>query len=129
MRSAMKRTYAEWPLRLGCGLVNLYASYFLLTDPARYHKYVPAWLANATNGVASIDAYLQLQGLGELTIAILLISWLFPRWCVRAGATLHALQMTLILAFIGVNSETFRNVGLLGAALSLMVMTCIRSET
>src|SRR5262244_1179635 len=52
----------EWPLRLGCGCVNLYAGFFLLTDPARFYKYVPVWLSRVASAVASVDAYLQTAG-------------------------------------------------------------------
>ena len=77
------RIHPEWPLRLGCGCVNLYAGFFLLTDPARFYTYVPGWLSRVANAVASVDVYLRLQGIGEVMIAIGLLGWFFPRWCVR----------------------------------------------
>src|SRR5262245_22448229 len=117
----MTRIRTEWPLRLGCGFVNLYAGFFLLTDPARYYKYVPGWLSHIANMVASVDAYLRLQGIGELMIATCLLGWFFPRWCVRVASTLLTVEMTLILICTGVDAVTFRNIGLLGAALSLLM--------
>ena len=36
------RIHPEWPLRLGCGCVNLYAGFFLLTDPARFYTLLSA---------------------------------------------------------------------------------------
>src|SRR5215471_13761608 len=41
LQRAMSMIRTEWPLRLGCGFVNLYSGFFLLTDPIRYYKYVP----------------------------------------------------------------------------------------
>ena len=111
----------EWPLRLGCGCVNLYAGFFLLTDPARFYTYVPVWLSRGASAVASVDAYLRLQGIGELMIAIGLLGWFFPRWCVRLASMLLTIEMTLILLFVGVDAVLFRNIGLLGAALSLVM--------
>ena len=111
----------EWPLRLGCGFVNLYSGFFLLTDPIRYYKYVPGWLSHVANAVTSLDAYLRLQGIGEMMIAICLLGWFFPRWCVRVAAMLFTLQMTVILIFAGVDAVTFRNIGLVGAALALLI--------
>ena len=111
----------EWPLRLGCGCVNLYAGFFLLTDPARFYTYVPVWLSRVASAVASVDAYLRLQGIGELMIAIGLLGWFFPRWCVRLASMLLTIEMTLILLFVGVDAVLFRNIGLLGAALSLVM--------
>ena len=115
------RIRTEWPLRLGCGFVNLYAGFFLLTDPARYYKYVPSWLSHVANAVASVDAYLRLQGIGEIMIALCLLGWFCPRWCVRVASTLLTVEMTLILIFTGVDAVTFRNIGLVGAALSLLI--------
>ena len=110
-----------WPLRLGCGCVNLYAGFFLLTDPARFYTYVPVWLSRVASAVASVDAYLRLQGIGELLIALGLVGWFFPRWCVRLASLLLTIEMTLILLFVGVDAVLFRNLGLLGAALSLVM--------
>jgi hypothetical protein len=115
------RICPEWPLRLGCGGVNLYAGFFLLTDPARFYTYVPSWLSHVANAVASIDAYLRLQGLGEVIIAIGMLGWFFPRWCVRVASTLLTVEMLLILLFVGVDTVMFRNIGILGAALSLLI--------
>ncbi len=115
----MARISVEWLLRLSCGFVNFYAGFYLLTDPARYYKFVPAWLNSAANSVASLDAYLRLQGLGELLIATVLWGWFFRREYVRIAAMVLTLEMMLILIFIGVDSVTFRNVGLAGAAAAL----------
>jgi len=117
----MTRIRTEWPLRLGCGFVNLYSGFFLLTDPIRYYKYVPGWLSHVANAVTSLDAYLRLQGIGEMMIAICLLGWFFPRWCVRVAAMLFTVQMTVILIFAGVDAVTFRNIGLVGAALALLI--------
>jgi hypothetical protein len=115
------RIRPEWPLRLGCGCVNLYAGFFLLTDSTRFYKYAPGWLSRVVSTVASIDAYLRLQGVGEVMIAIGLLGWFFPRWCVRLASMLLTVEMTLILLFVGVDAVLFRNIGLLGVALSLLV--------
>jgi hypothetical protein len=115
------RIRPEWPLRLGCGCVNLYAGFFLLTDPAHFYTYVPSWLSRVANAVASVDAYLRLQGVGEVMIAIGLLGWFFPRWCVRLASTLLAVEMMLILLCGGVDAVLFRNIGILGAALSLLI--------
>jgi hypothetical protein len=115
------RMQAEWPLRLGCGCVNLYAGFFLLTDPVRFYTYVPGWLSHVANAVASVDTYLRLQGIGEIIIAVGLLGWFFPRWCVRLASTLLTVEMLLILLCVGVNAVTFRNIGILGAALALLL--------
>lgn len=54
-------------------------------------------------------------------IAICLFGWFVPRWCVRVASSLLALEMTLIFIFVGVDAVTFRNAGLLGSALSLLI--------
>ena len=110
----------EWPIRVGCGFVNLYSGFFLLTDPQRYYKYVPGWLSSVANAIASLDAYLRLQGIGEMMIAMGLLGWFFPRWCVRSAAILLTVEMTFILIFVGVDAVTFGNTGLVRAALALL---------
>ena len=112
-----------WPIRIGCGLVNLYAGYFLLIDPSRYYKYVPDWLVSIANSVASVDVYLRLQGVAEIAIAVALLSWFTPRSLVRMASIALALEMALIVLFVGIDSVTFRNLGLLGAALSITLAT------
>ena len=82
---------------------------------------MPGWLSRVANAVASVDAYLRLQGIGEVMIAIGLLGWFFPRWCVRLASTLLAVEMMLILLFVGVDAVLFRNIGILGAALSLLI--------
>ena len=116
----MIKTGTEWPIRVGCGCVNLYSGFFLLTDPHRYYKYVPGWLNSFTNFIASLDTYLRFQGIAEMMIAICLLGWFVPRWCVRIAAILLTAEMTLILLFVGVDAVTFRNMGLVGAALALL---------
>ena len=54
-------------------------------------------------------------------IGICLLGWFFPRWCVRVAAILFTVQITLILIFSGVDAVTFRNIGLVGAALALLI--------
>jgi len=108
---------------MGCGCVNLYAGFFLLTNPAHFYTYVPGWLSRVANTVASVDVYLRLQGIGEVMIAIGLLGWFFPRWCVRVASTLLTAEMMLILLFVGVDRVLFRNLGLLGAALSLLIIS------
>ena len=83
--------------------------------------YVPGWLSRVANAVASVDTYLRLQGIGEVMIAIGLLGWFFPRWCVRLASMLLTVEMMLILLFVGVDAVLFRNIGLLGAALSLLI--------
>ena|ERR1043166_3084954 len=116
----MTRIGTEWPIRVGCGFVNLYSGFFLVTDPQRYYKYVPEWMRSFANVIASLDAYLRIQGIGEMMIAMCLLGWFFPRWCVRIAAILLTAEMMLILLFVGVDAVTFRNMGLVGAALALL---------
>ena len=125
----MAKISPQWPLRAGCAFVNLYAGFFLITDPSRYYKYVPGWLSAAVDSVASVDTYLRAQGVGEIAIAIVLLGWFFPARIVRLAAVTLAVEMILIVVFIGVDSVTFRNVGLLGAALSIVLTTFGEAES
>ena len=96
---------------------------FPLTDPARFYTYVPGWLSRVANAVASVDVYLRLQGIGEGHDRHRPVGMVFPRWCVRVASTLLTAEMMLILLFVGVDRVLFRNLGLLGAALSLLIIS------
>src|SRR5262249_50553022 len=86
----MTKMRTEWPLRLGCGLVNLYSGFFLLIDPKRYYKYVPGWLSYVANAVASLDAYLRFQGIGEMVVGVCLFGLFFPPLvCARGSHTAY----------------------------------------
>ena len=114
----------EWLLRLGFGAMYLYSGYDFLANPQHWYGFVPQWFSRAiVPGVfPTIDMYLRFQGAGEFLLGLVFLAWFLPwRW-LRLAAFLAALEMALIIFFVGVDPITFRDIGLLGAALALFVI-------
>lgn len=117
-----EKALAAWVLRIGLGFTNLYAGIFLILDPPRYYRYLPEWFLGALPPAISVDIFLRAQGVMELLVAFMLISWFLGKGWVRTATILYALEMSLIIVFIGVDPVTFRNVGLLAGAIALLFL-------
>lgn len=64
---------------------------------------------------------MRFQGGGELLMGLLLLIWFTPRWALVAVSGLATLEMLAILMMVGIDVVTFRDMGLLGASLSLVL--------
>lgn len=119
----MNRIKPEFVLRLSLAITYFYAGYSLLTSPKSWTQFVPFRFKEA---LASLDfpitAFVRAQGAMELLLALVFIIWLAPRRWVRFAALLSALEMALILIFTGIDLITFRDIGLLGAALAVFLI-------
>lgn len=119
-----QKNYAEWALRLGLGIMFLYSGLDILMHPTAWYwavRGLPLFIQNAINAIG-IDIYLKLQGIGELVLACALLGWFLPRRITAVVALAATAELALILLFVGVNYITFRDIGLLGAALALVIM-------
>lgn len=121
----LRKSNPEWPLRLGLGAMYLYSGYDLFVNPRHWYGFVPQWFSRAIvpEVFPSIDSYLKLQGAGEFLVGLVFLAWFLRRRWVRAAAFLAVVEMALILVFTGVDPITFRDIGLLGAAFALLVIT------
>lgn len=118
----LKKIDPAWPLRLGLGIMFLYSSYDIFMHPTAWYwavRPLPQFLQTVINNQVGINTYLRMQALGEFTLALGLLLWFLPRSVVRWAAGLAALEMVGILFLVGVDAVTFRDISLLGAALSL----------
>jgi hypothetical protein len=108
-------------LRLGLGVMYVYSGWDLIRHPDNWAwavRGLPEVLQNLINQVG-VNNFLFGQGVGELILAALFLGWFWPRGLVRLAAWLAALQLAAILWLVGVDNTTFRDLGLLGAALAL----------
>lgn len=122
LRKALENLNPAWPLRLGLGLMYLYSGFDLFYHPEYWEGFLPAWMERGLLQITSVDAYLRMQGLGEFIIGLLFLVWFSGKWGVRAASILAALEMALILLLVGVDRITFRDIGLLGAALAILII-------
>lgn len=124
-----KKLNPEWSLRLGLGLMYLYSGYDLFYNPRHWYGFVPQWFSRLLGGELSvINAYLRLQGAGEFIIGLLFLAWFSGVRGVRIAAALAVLEMALILLFVGIDPITFRDIGLLGGAIALLIMSFQSSQ-
>ena len=75
-----------------------------------------------------LESYLRLQGGVELLMALTFLIWLVPRKLVLAAAALASLEFLFILFFAPQFSITFRDIGLLGAAVALFLINLSRTN-
>lgn len=121
--SFIKKLSPEWALRLGLGLMYLYSGYDLFYNPRHWYGFVPKWFSQAVTQVVSVEAYLRFQGVAEMIIGVLFFAWFLGARGVRLASALAVLEMALILLFVGIDPITFRDIGLLGAAAALLIMS------
>ena len=102
-----------WLLRCGLGLVFAWIGVDILRHPETWIGYVPAELpVGLTREVA-----LKLNGVLDIALGLLLIGDKVP----KITAVVAALHLIGILVTQGINAVIIRDVGLLGAALALLV--------
>lgn len=110
-------------LRLGLGLTYLYSGFQLFSQPGLWRSFLPIWYANFIDGILPVETYLRLQGVTEVVMGLLFLAWFSGGWGVRIAAAYMVLEMAFILAFTGIDLITFRDIGLLAAALALLIIT------
>ena len=98
-------------LRIGLGLTLLYAAVRALADPMTWIGFVPSWVA----AVLPAATLLAIHAVAELLVGGALI---VGRW-VRAASFIAFLDFAAILIAYGIDEVTFRDFGLLFAALAL----------
>lgn len=122
-------TIAAWSLRLGFGIMYLYSGYDLIMHPTAWYWAVPLWLRTAISQIIALQTYLQLQGAVEIIFALVLFAWFIKPAVVKGIALLSAVEFAaiLILALLPWSEAnfliTFRDIGLLGGAIALFVIS------
>lgn len=110
-------------LRIGLGLTYIYSGIGLLRNPIDWAHFMPEWLMDLFGAPELALKFLQVQGIGELLLGLLILIW-NPKpkiyfWLAAFGAV----HVALILIFSGIDLVTFRDIGLLGAWLALAALT------
>lgn len=111
----------EWVLRIGLGGMYLWSGLDIVRHPKSWYwaiRPLPQFVQSLIGSIG-IDTFLVIQGVGELVLAVLLLLPFLPRRLLRWVAFLNALEIALILLFVGVDAVTFRDIGVLGGAVAL----------
>ena len=120
MNFFQKLTPVFW-IRLGLGAMFAYSGLDIILHPKSW-TWALRGLPDAIESVINIigpETYLTLQGGAEIAMAAAFLAWFLPQPIVRLAALFAALEMAAILLFVGVDAQTFRDIGLLGGALAL----------
>lgn len=112
-----------WSLRLGFGLMYLYSGYDLFYHPSAWSWAIPQWFSGMIAPIISVEIYLRIQGVGEIVMALLFLAWFSGTRGVRIASALAVLEMAGILLFVGIDPITFRDIGLLGGAIALLIIS------
>jgi len=101
-------------LRLGLGLVLLYAGLETFFDPGSWAMYVPGWL----DGLVGLDTFLSAYAAMQILLGVLLLIGRF----VAITSFVAFLVPLGVIAFHGITSTTFRDFGLMTAAAALFLL-------
>jgi uncharacterized membrane protein YphA (DoxX/SURF4 family) len=103
-------------LRLGLAFAFIYAGISSLNNPQDWLIYLPKFLASSSYAVNLLKVF----AIYELALA----AWLISGHYVKYAAGLSVLTLLgAILSQLSLFSLTFRDVGLIGAALALAILT------
>lgn len=110
-----KTNIASLILRIGLGVTFVYAGWSALKNPGDWVGYLPAFFTRHVRPTTLLTA----MGWYELVLAALLLAGRYMRYV----AALASVTLAVILAVnLGQLDVTFRDFGLLGASLALMVL-------
>ena len=101
----------------------LYSGFGLFYYPYDWYGFLPNWFSQLVSQVAPVEAYLRLQGAGEFLIGLLFLAWFSGVWGLRAASILATVEIAFILLFVGIDLITFRDIGLLGGAIAILIIS------
>lgn len=116
-------------LRFSLGTMYLYSGYNLVAYPSAWYWVLPYWLREIIVQVIHPDTYVRMQGVLEIFMALVLLAWFVKPPMVKLVSLLSTLEFLIIftLALIPFSEAnfliTFRDIGLFGAALALLIIT------
>ena len=111
-----------WSLQIGLAAIYLYSGPDLIVNPQNWVGYLPEWFSGLLP--VAPELYLKIQGIAELLMAVSFVSGIAVRWAALASA----LEMAGILLFYGIDSVSFRDLAILGSALSLFFFASNHEE-
>ena len=106
---------APFLITFGLGLTFIYAGVDALANPANWIGYIPQW----TSVIMPREYLLAAHAMFELLLGIMLIAHLY----LHAVSFIVACDIAIILLISGVDAVTFRDFGLLMAAIALFILT------
>ncbi len=114
----------EAALRVGLGAMYLYSGYDIVRHPSAWTWAIRGLPLALQQGIEAVglNNFLVAQGYGELLFGLILVLWFMPKRLVKWVAFLSALEMLAIILLVGLDTITFRDIGLLGASTALWLI-------
>lgn len=116
----MKKTKAFHILRLGLGITFLWIGVLILQNPSAWASFIRPWAAHLLF-VPAKEAMIA-AGILDIAVGFFLVVNMFT-WIAGLVGAVH---LGMVLVVSGINADTVRDIGLLGAALSLGISTMPR---
>ncbi|MDP3724239.1 MAG: DoxX family membrane protein [bacterium] len=106
--------FARPVLRTGLGITFVWIGILILQDPLAWGGYLEPWAVSLLP--MPLEQVMVSTGVLDIVIGVFLIVNLFP-WIAALAATVH---LVMVLLTSGFTAVTVRDIGLLGAAMSLL---------
>ena len=122
MNTMVEKIKIEWILRISLGLMYLYSSIDLMMHPKSWTWAVPWWFSRMVTPFVPLDVYLQFQGGIELLMALIFLALFWKGGFVLLVVIFSSLELLFILFFSPQFATTFRDIGVLGASVTLCLL-------
>ena len=102
----------------------LYSGLDLMFYPKSWYwaiRSLPDFFEKIAN-IFGMDLFIQLQGGFEFLLALVLLLWFVPDILVKLASAITVLEMAAILTLTGIDTVTFRDFGIMGAAMVLYIL-------
>ena len=107
-------------LRLGLSLVFIYAALHMLLDPQNWLGFVPNWIGKLIDP----KLFLTIHSIFELLLGLAILFG----WFLEPASLIAALDLAAIIVFFGVDDITFRDFGLVMAAVALFLLATQKNK-
>ncbi|MEK7193528.1 MAG: hypothetical protein AAB652_01945 [Patescibacteria group bacterium] len=126
----LQKISAEWVLRIFFAWMYLYSGVDIIQNPKSWTWAVPIWFNNFITQFMPIETYMRIQGVGEIIFALAFLAWFLKPVFLKYIALLASFEMAgiLFLGKTGIDSITFRDIGLLGGLIALAIIFRDRSK-
>ena len=115
----------EWTLRIGFAAMYFYSGVRIFSAPQNWAWAVPSWFSGAVTSLGfDTETYLKLQAIGEVVFALAFLAWFLRPAVLEIITVFAAVEMAgiLLLGGTGINSITFRDLGILGGLIALVII-------
>ena len=115
----------EWTLRIGFAAMYLYSGVSIFNAPQDWVWAIPSWFSGTITSLGfGVETYLKAQAIGEVVFALAFLAWFLGPAVLETISILAVIETAgvLLLGETGINSITFRDLGILGGLIALVII-------